>query len=59
MYHKLNTVMNNSSKNIDADRLLDQPSEKRSAVKKDIFIKGKQETLDDVITFISNIVTFS
>ena len=49
----------NSSKNIDADRLLDQPSEKRSAVKKDIFIKGKQENLEDVIAFISNIVTFS
>ena len=49
----------NSSKNIDVDILLDQPSEKRSAIKKDVFIKGKQDSLEDVITFIANIVTFA
>ena len=49
----------NSSKNIDVDILLDQPSKKRSAIKKDVFIKGKQDSLEDVITFIANIVTFA
>ena len=53
------TAFVNSSKNLDADIFLEQPSEKRAAVKKDIFIKGRQNTLDDVITFISNIVTFA
>ena len=49
----------NASKNIDADRLLDQPNEKRAAVKKDIFIKGRQQSLEDVISFIANLVTFA
>ena len=39
--------------------MLDQPSEKRAGVKKEIFIKGKQESLDDVIAFISNIIIFA
>ena len=39
--------------------MLDQPSEKRASVKKEVFIKGKQENLDDVIAFISNIVIFA
>ena len=38
--------------------MLDQPSEKRSGVRKDVFIKGRQETVDDVIAFIANIVCF-
>ena len=48
-----------SSKNLDTKRMLDQPSEKRSSVRKDVFIKGRQDTIQDVITFIANIVTFS
>ena len=49
----------NSSKNQEVENMLDQPSEKRASVKKEVFIKGKQENLDDVIAFISNIVIFA
>ena len=49
----------NSSKNHELEEALEQPSEKRSAVKKEIFVKGKQESLQDVITFIANFVTFA
>ena len=49
----------NASKNQDVEKMLDQPSKKRAAVKKDIFIKGRQETIQDVIAFISNIVIFA
>ena len=49
----------NSSKNQEVENMLDQPSEKRASVKKEVFIKGKQETLDDVIAFISNIIIFA
>ena len=36
--------------------MLGHPEEKRSALEKKVFIKGRQETLDDVLTLISNIV---
>ena len=36
--------------------MLEQPSEKRLGVHKDVFIKGGQETVNDVIAFITNIV---
>ena len=49
----------NSSKNQEVEHMLDQPSEKRTSVKKEVFIKGKQENLNDVITFIPNIVLFA
>ena len=49
----------NSSKNIEIDKLLDQPAEKRSGIRKDVFLKGKQEVLDDCITFIANIIVFT
>ena len=49
----------NSSKDVEVDRLLDQPAEKRSSIRKEIFIKGRQETLEDVITFIANINVFA
>ena len=39
--------------------LLGQPSEKRDIVKKEVFIKGKQDILDDVLTFIANVVVFA
>ena len=48
----------NSSKNIEVDDLLEQQSEKRASIKKDIFIKGKQETMEDVLAFIANIIVF-
>ena len=31
----------NSSKNQEVENMLDQPSEKRASVKKEVFIKGK------------------
>ena len=49
----------NSSKNSEVESLLDQPQDKRSAVKKDIFTKGKQESLDDVVAFIGNVLIFA
>ena len=49
----------NSSKNIEIDKLLDQPAEKMSRIRKDVFLKGKQEALDDCITFIANIMVFA
>ena len=47
-----------SSKNVDVDRMLDQPDEKRTMMRKDIFIKGRQNSIEDIITFIANIVVF-
>ena len=38
--------------------MLEQPSEKISSLYKDGFIKGRQETLEDVIAFIANTVCF-
>ena len=49
----------NSSKNVEVDKLLDQPDDKRTSMRKDIFIKGRQESLDDVVSFISNIIAFT
>ena len=49
----------NSSKNSEIEDTLNQPLEKRSGVKKDIFLKGKQESLKDVTQFIANIVVFA
>ena len=48
-----------ASKNAEVEILLDQPSEKRAAVKKEVFLKRKQESLDDIITFIANIFVFA
>ena len=47
-----------ASRNTEIEDILNQPSEKRSAVKKEIFIKGEQESLKDFILFIANIVVF-
>ena len=49
----------NSSKNIEVDRMLDQPNEKRASIRKEVFIKGKQESIDDVIAFIANIIVYA
>ena len=49
----------NSSRDVEVDRLLDQPAEKRSSIRKEIFLKGRQESLEDVITFIANITVFA
>ena len=39
--------------------MLDQPTEKRSSIRKEIFIKGKQDALEDVTAFIANIIVFA
>ena len=48
----------NLSKNVDVDRMLDQPGKKRTLMRKDIFIKGRQNLIEDVITFIANILVY-
>ena len=48
-----------SSRNTEIEEILNQPSEKRSAVKKEIFIKGRQESLKDFVSYIANIVVFA
>ena len=35
----------NSSKNNEVENMLEQPNEKRSIIKKDVFIKGRQNNL--------------
>ena len=49
----------NSSKNVDVDRLLDQPEDKKTSMRKDVFIKGRQESIEDVLAFISNITVYT
>ena len=49
----------NASKNVSVDRMLDQPEEKRALMRKDIFIKGRQETLNEVISFVANIIVYT
>ena len=39
--------------------MLDQPTEKWSSISKEIFIKGKQDALEDVTAFIANIIVFA
>ena len=53
------TRLINLSRNSAVECLLDQPSENRAETKKDFFIKGRQETLDDVLTFLANVFVFS
>ena len=48
-----------SSKNNEVEQVLDHPSDKRSSLKKDVFVKGRQNSLEDVTSFLSNIVAFS
>ena len=49
----------NSIRNVEVYRMLDQPEEKRAIMRKDIFIKGRQESIDNVISFISNIIIYA
>ena len=49
------TSLVNSSRNAEVECLLDQLSEKRAEVEKEVFIKGKQETVDDVLCLISKL----
>ena len=53
------TSLINSSHNVEIECLLDQPSEKRAEVKKEVFIKGKHETIDDILYLIANLFVFT
>ena len=50
------TTALHASNNAEVERILEQPEKKRSTVGKKAFIKGQQETLDDIITLISNVM---
>ena len=43
---------------MEVECLLDQPFEKRAEFKKEFFIKGKNETVNDVLCFIANLFVF-
>ena len=49
-------LLQNSSKNVGLEEMLHQPSEKRSSVSKTVFVKGRQDSLDDVIALLANIM---
>ena len=49
----------NSSKNVDVDRMLDQPTKEHSSIRKEFFIKGNKDALEDVNAFIANIIVFT
>ena len=48
--------LQNSSANNELEEMLHQPSERRASVSKTVFIKGRQETLDDVIALLANVM---
>ena len=48
-----------ASKNNEVEQVLDHPSDKRSTLKKGVFMKGRQNSLEDVTSFLGNIIAFS
>ena len=48
-----------SSRNNEIESVLDHPTEKRSSLRKEVFVKGRQDTIRDAISFISNIIAFA
>ena len=50
------TTTLHASNNAEIERILEQSEKKRSTVDKKAFIKGQQETLDVIITLISNVM---
>ena len=53
------TKMMEASKNNELNELLDKPSNKRFKKRSEIFIKGKHDTLNDILHLIANIITYS
>ena len=49
----------NSSKNFEADKLLNQPSEKRASTRKAIFVKGKHNNIEDFAFLIANSMVYA
>ena len=47
--------LQNSSANNELEEIPHQPSERRASFFKTVFIKGRQETLDDVIALLANV----
>ena len=47
-----------SSKNVEVEVTREQLSDKRAGIHKGVFIKGREETVEDVIVFIANTVCF-
>jgi len=48
--------LQNSSNNVGLEEMLHQPSEKRSSVSKTVFVKGRQDSLEDVVALLANIM---
>ena len=53
------TSLVNLCRNTKVECLLDQPFEKRAKFKKEVFIKGKHETVNDVLCLFANLFVFS
>ena len=47
-----------SSKNVEVEVTREQLSDKRAGIHKGVFIKGREEMVEDVIVFIANTVCF-
>ena len=53
------TSLVNSSRNVEVECLLNQSFEKKAEFKKEVFIKGKYETVNDVLCLFANLFVFS
>ena len=49
----------NASRNTEVESLLEHPSDKKTCLRKDVFMKGQQETKEDVITLAANLQLFA
>ena len=49
----------NASKNSEVESILEHLSEKKACSRKEVFMNGKQETLEDVITLLANLLAFA
>ena len=45
----------NASQNTEVESMLDTPAEKKCTIRKEVFMKGRQESLEDVITLTANL----
>ena len=47
-----------SSRNSEVESILEHPSEKKSGLRKEVFLKGKQESIEDIVTLAANLRVF-
>ena len=47
-----------SSRNPEVESLLEHPSEKKSCLRKEVFLKGKQDFIEDIVTLAANLRVF-